>query len=364
MKAALASLLSRPLQAWDGEADDVLVCCDIRRETRDVSSFHFRGSDPGLFRHMPGQFLTFSFPIGGEEVQRCYTVSSPPTRPDTLAITVKRVSGGVVSNWLHDRLRVGDRLRALGPAGTFSCALHPADKYLFLSAGSGITPLMSMLRSFDDLAERPDLGFVHAARSVSDIIFHDEIVTISRHWPGLRTAFACEDPGSALPPGCHAGRLNPQLLQALVPDLQQREIFCCGPSPFMAAVRGMLAEAGCLPQCYHEESFSFPSEEVSAPIAEIPTASDGDQPKFSIQFARSGRRVDCSGNQTVLEAASAAGMRLPASCTRGVCGTCKSKLVSGQVEMQHGGGIRQREIDGGQILLCCSRPVSDVVIER
>src|SRR6201996_6345146 len=96
--------------------------------------------------------MTYAFEIGGETVHRCYTISSSPTRPDTISITVKRVPGGPVSNWLHDNLRPGMAVRATGPMGVFSAMEHPARKYLFLSGGSGITPLMSMTRSYRDLA--------------------------------------------------------------------------------------------------------------------------------------------------------------------------------------------------------------------
>ena len=112
---------------WDPDADDTLICCHVRPETHDVKSFLFRTRGPGLFRFRPGQFITLELEIGGEEINRCYTISSAPTQPDTLSITVKRKAGGVVSNWLHDNLKPGSRIKALGPAGDFSCTHHPAD---------------------------------------------------------------------------------------------------------------------------------------------------------------------------------------------------------------------------------------------
>src|SRR5262245_59078484 len=115
---------------WNSDVDDVLICTHVRPETHDVKSFLFRTPSPKLFRFRPGQFITLDVEIEGDVINRCYTISSPPTRPDTLSITVKRTPGGKVSNWLHENLKVGVALKALGPAGEFSFTLHAAPKYL------------------------------------------------------------------------------------------------------------------------------------------------------------------------------------------------------------------------------------------
>ena len=141
-----SSYLGAGLPDWDAEADDILVCRQIRAETADVKSFTFSARTPRRFHFKPGQFLTLSLEIGGATVERCYTIASSPTRPCLVTITVKRVAGGLVSNWLHDQLRPGMELRALGPLGEFTAFDRPAGKFLFLAAGSGITPLMSMAR--------------------------------------------------------------------------------------------------------------------------------------------------------------------------------------------------------------------------
>jgi 3-phenylpropionate/trans-cinnamate dioxygenase ferredoxin reductase subunit len=138
----------------------------------------------------------------------------------------------------------------------------------------------------------------------------------------------------------------------------------------MKAVRGLLDEAGFDRTHYHEESFSFESLAAEAvPEATVQDAApaespDADAPQFSVSFAKTGREIACGAAQHVLDAARQAGVRLPASCTQGMCGTCKVRLVSGQVDMKHNGGIRQREIDQGMVLLCCSKPLSDLVIDK
>ncbi|WP_088348906.1 MULTISPECIES: hybrid-cluster NAD(P)-dependent oxidoreductase [Rhodomicrobium] len=356
--------LSTPLPDWDSEADDVLVCRQVRRETHDVATFVFSARKPCLFRFKPGQFLTLDLSIGGEAVNRCYTISASAARPYRISITVKRQPGGIVSNWLHDHLKSGGQIRAIGPLGSFTPAPSAGRKWLMLSGGSGITPLMSMTRTACDLAEDRDIVFVHAAREPADIIFRHELDAMALQMPSLRLAHLCETvAGEAHWPG-FTGRLSLPMLRLIAPDFLEREIFCCGPAPFMAAVRAMLGEAGFAMSRYSQESFDFaelaPAEQ--AEVSETVAAHHGDS--FRVEFAKSGRIIECAPDTTILAAAKAAGLRLPSSCTRGLCGTCKSRILSGTLDMRHEGGIRQREIDNGLALLCCSKPTSDLVIDR
>jgi len=359
---------SRLGERWTSDDEETLVCCQVREETHDVKSFFFMSREGRTFVFEPGQFVTLELEIDGETINRCYTISSAPTRPHTISITVKRVPGGKVSNWLHDNLRAGDAVRVLGPAGAFTCARRPSGKYLFLSAGSGITPLMSMSRTHHELGEDRDIVFLHSARTPDDIIFARELDLIASNHRNFRTAFVCERIGQRSNWSGITGFLTLPLLSLIAPDFMEREIFTCGPAPYMEAVRKMLADAGFDRSQYHEESFSF--EETVAPeldaVAASPAVSDAAPAgeRFAVSFAKSRREIECAADQHVLDAARQAGVRLPSSCTQGMCGTCKVKLVSGQVEMKHNGGIRQREIDQGMVLLCCSKPLTDLVIDK
>ncbi|MGF7000755.1 FAD-binding oxidoreductase [Paraburkholderia sp. GAS32] len=381
---------------WNSDTDETLVCCQVRQETHDVKSFFFRAPSERAFVFEPGQFITLELEIDGEAVNRCYTISSPPTRPHTISITVKRVPGGKVSNWLHDNLHAGMEVRVLGPSGEFTCARHPARKFLFLSAGSGVTPLMSMSRAHHELGEDSDIVFVHSARTPDDIIFARELDLIASNQANFRTAFVCERLGARTNwPGV-TGFLTLPLLKLIAPDFLDREIFTCGPAPYMQAVRHLLDEGGFDRSHYHEESFSF--ETISEVAAQLTTAHVGDalqaptasaesfvearehaagfapaqvpvtpveiETTFKVSFAKSNREIECGSGQHVLDAAKKAGIRLPSSCTQGMCGTCKVKLVSGEVAMKHAGGIRQREVDQGMVLLCCSKPLSDLVVDK
>lgn len=356
--------LGEGLPAWNAEEDDVLVCRAVRQETHDVKTFVFSGRSPRWHSYKPGQFITLDLTIDGQAVNRCYTISSSPTRPHLISITTKRFAGGVVSPWMHDHLKPGDEIRAMGPMGEFNCVDHASvnGKYLLLSAGSGITPLMSMARSFHDLALETDTLFLHSARSPADIIFREELAIMARS-PGFRAVPICEHDSLNESWTGLRGRITLPMLEMVAPDFKEREVFACGPAPYMAGIRAMLSQAGFDMTRYHEESFKF--EDLAPEDAAVaPPANTDATPTYRVEFTKSRRVIEVPADTNVLAAARAAGMRLPSSCTRGLCGTCKSKLVSGEVSMQHQGGIRQREIDQGMVLICCSKPLSDLVIER
>ncbi|NGO10173.1 hybrid-cluster NAD(P)-dependent oxidoreductase [Streptomyces sp. HC44] len=340
------------------ETEELLVCRQVHPLTHDVTTFVFEYAEPRLFRHEPGQFLTLALDIDGRPVQRCYTISSPPTRPFLLSITVKRVPGGLVSNWLHDHLKPGDTVRARGPLGEFSTARHPAPKYLFLSGGVGVTPSMAMTRTLYDLADPADVVFVHSARTPADIVFRHELDLIAATAPNIRVVHICEEDRPYAPWGGYRGRLTIETLRQVAPDLREREVFTCGPAPYMAAVRHMLSDAGLDMERYHEESFTF-----EAPTASTDASAAGTSAGFKVEFTRSGRTIECDADTSLLAAASRAGLSLPASCAQGMCGTCKTTLLSGSVDMQHNGGIRPREITQNKILLCCSKPLEDLAID-
>lgn len=346
---------------WNSGEQKTLQCCAVRQETHDVKTFIFRCADFSALSFEPGQFITISPIIAGQTVARCYTVSSPPTRPFAFSITVKRVPGGAISNWLHDNLNPGDTLRASGPTGSFTPVGHPAKKLLYLSAGSGVTPLMSMTRAVYDMAANLDIVFIHSARTPVDIIFHEELLGMQASMPGLRVISICEGRGDTTEWQQPIGRLDLPLLHQQVPDFKEREVFTCGPQGYMEAVKSLLKEGEFDFEHYHQESFdiSVLSEE---PLIEQ-TPSLDQQDAFTVTLARSGKTFSMSGSQTVLAAAKKAGAIVPSSCSQGVCGTCKTALLKGTVEMNHNGGIRQREIDKGLRLLCCSKPTSDLVVD-
>ena len=335
---------------------------------------------PGAFAFRPGQYLTLTVEVDGVPVERCYTISSPPSRPHLLTITVKRIEGGVLSPYLHDRLVVGDRLDVRGPMGDFTVADHPAAGYLLLSAGSGITPTLSTLRTMADLGELggpdgADVVVVHSARTPADLACRAELEALATTHDGLWLLWVCEGDAPGMPAWTGArGRVSADLLREAVPDLAERQVFTCGPPGYMEATRTILATLGLDPARCHEESFVIGTEaapgplELVGPVVEpavgpvvgAPVAAPG---TATVRFGRSGREVACAPGTTVLQAAREAGVNIPSSCGTGLCGTCKSGLLSGRVEMNHQGGIRPREIAQDKFLPCCSTPDGDVVVD-
>ncbi len=340
-----------------------LVCTGVVQVTHDVKSFILATRNARGFDFLAGQHLSLTVDVDGERVQRCYSVSSPADRSGQLTITVKRVPGGRVSGWLHDRLKVGDRVRTAGPFGRFTTSRHPAAAHLLLSAGSGITPLMSMARTLQDSPEPHDVVFVHSARTPADIIFRPELEAMGAPGSGLRVAVVCSADSPDEPWTGPRGRLTGSLLTQLVPDLTARAVFTCGPPAYRDAVRRMLDRAGVDPARCHEESFRRGDITAAEPPADDTAAGSDHRAGFAVEFRRSGRVVRCAPDSTILAAALRAGVRLPSSCGEGLCGTCKTTLLSGEVDMRHAGGIRPREIAADKILVCCSRPRADVVID-
>ena len=239
-------------------------CVGAIDETHDVKTFRFAADPPVLFTYQPGQFIIVTLEINGRLLKRPYSISSTPSRPHTLEITVKRVPSptdspeatpGLVSNWLHDNMKVGSELMVSGPGGQFSCLANPSKKVLMISADSGITPMISMLRWVFDTGADCDIVCFYSARSPRDIIFRQELEWMAARLPKLRLAISV----TKLEPGqvwCgFTGRLTEPILQAIAPDFLQRRVYVCGPNAFMAGIKNMLNNLSFPMQNYYEESF-------------------------------------------------------------------------------------------------------------
>ena len=342
----------------------VLEVIGVTDEAPEVKTFTFRSDAQTWFRYKPGQFVTLELPAADGPVMRTYTLSSSPSRPFSISVTVKAQAGSTGTRWMFDNLKPGVRIKAFGPGGDFTHHNHPAPKYLFISAGSGITPMMSMLRWLNDCAPWTDVSFVNCARRPEEIIFRKELELLGTQMPGLSLGFLIEERSSSRESWFgHMGRIDAVRLPLLSPDFQEREVFCCGPDPFMRAVRGMLEAAGFDMKFYHQESFGAPPTEPLAAPANVAEAGRVAEARLPIRFADSNVDGECLAGQTVLQAARAGGVRISAACEFGLCGTCRVKKISGEVEMNHNGGILDDEIAEGYILACCSKPLSALEIE-
>ncbi|KEZ79122.1 ferredoxin [Salinisphaera hydrothermalis C41B8] len=356
-------------QTWTNGRHTVR-CVKVIQETADTRTFCFMSEQPVMFFFKPGQFVTLELEIDGEPIMRSYTISSSPSIPYSFSITVKRLPGGKVSNWLHDNLGVGDVLAVHGPVGNFNIIDHPAEKYLMLSGGVGITPLMSMTRWFFDTNAAVDLHFVHSTRTPHDIIYHRELSHMFSRLPEFTLHIVCEkDDKRGESWAGFRGYLTEPMLELMVPDFMEREIFCCGPTPYMNVVKNILHNRGFDMTHYHEESFGATPASVREDVielaeqAEVAAEEVDDADLYEVEFASTHKSVRIRPNETLHAAAAKIGLHIPKACGMGICGTCRVGLKSGEVEMDHNGGITEEDIEDGYILSCCSRPKTDVVVD-
>ncbi|WP_437880265.1 glycine-betaine demethylase subunit GbcB [Pseudomonas sp. LRF_L74] len=352
-------------QTWSNGRHPVR-CVKVIQETWDVRSFCFTAEQPILFFFKPGQFVTLELQIDGEQVMRSYTISSSPSVPYSFSITVKRAPGGKVSNWLHDNMKVGDELAVHGPVGLFNAIDFPADKVLFLSGGVGITPVMSMARWFYDTNANIDMVFVHSARSPKDLVFQRELEHMAARIENFALHLVCEKHGLGEAWAGYRGYLNDKMLALMAPDYMEREIFCCGPTPYMNAVKNFLKNNGFDMSHYHEEAFGPTPPEVREEVEELAAeaAEAGESAvQYEVEFAITGKSVRIAPGETVHVAAQKVGLHIPKACGMGICGTCMVQKTSGSVEMNHNGGITEEDEAEGYILSCCSVPKSDLVID-
>jgi ferredoxin-NADP reductase len=332
-----------------------LRCVQIIDETHDVKTFRFAADPPKLFFHRPGQFVTLEVNVDGKAVRRSYTISASPSRPHLLSVTVKKFPGGLISTWLHKNLGIGDTLCVDGPFGKFTC-VDDARPHLFISGGSGITPVMAMARWLCDTAAEADIDFIHFARSPDDLVFADELRLMSRDQRGFRCHFVCTRADADTGWKGAVGRISRELLAELVPDFNRRSVYLCGPLGFMDAARAILERSGCAIDRVHQEIFGgLPRRNREAADAQAGTAA-------KLIFAASNIEVDCAGSDYILDIALEHGLEQPFSCRSGLCGTCKVALIDGVVEHDSDDGLSADDVRNGLILSCQARPIGRVVV--
>ncbi|MFM4899246.1 hybrid-cluster NAD(P)-dependent oxidoreductase [Aeromonas hydrophila] len=327
-----------------------LRCIGRRADTHDVASWQFVPQTGSLPAVLAGQCVTLHTEIDGQPHCRAYTLSSSP-QDACWQVTIKDV--GLVSHHLHQTLQVGDEIRVDGPFGDFNLTALPCERPLLLSAGSGITPMWAMLR--DELAKRPDadVRFIHSARSPEDVIFADGLAALAAAHAGVRHALILEEAPADHP---WVGRLTPEMLRELAPDLLARHVYLCGPAPYMTAVCTMLAELGLPAAQLHQESFGLPAGTSSA--APVVVGSD----HFWLTLKKSGKKVKILPGQTLLAALEGAGETMMAACRAGVCGACRC-TTEGEIERQSVMTLSAQDLERGVALACSCTASGDVSVD-
>jgi glycine betaine monooxygenase B len=347
----------------------VVRCVKVIRECWDVSTYCFMSESPVMYFFKPGQFVTLELEINGEQVMRSYTISSSPSVPYSFSISVKRDPAGLCSNWLHENLAEGEKVVVHGPVGDFNCIDYPSDKVLMLSAGVGITPVMSMARWWFDTNGEVDMIFVHSARTPKEIIYRRELEYMDSRIANFNLSIVCKYHDIGETWNGYKGHLTEDMLRMIAPDFMEREVFCCGPTPYMDAVKGILERNGFPLAHYHDESFGSTPVEVMDEVVELAEEAAHeseiavDIEKFQVRFNNTGKCAEVSPGETVHEAAAKLGLHIPKACGMGICGTCKVLVTDGDVVMEHNGGITPGDIKAGYILSCCSVPQGHVAVE-
>lgn len=317
---------------------------NVIAETGDTRTFFLRPN--GRWQgHRAGQYVPVEVEIDGVRVRRCYSISSAPGAP-LVAITVKRVPGGRVSGWLHDRIRPGHVL-GLGAAGGDFVLDRPAPEPLLMySGGSGITPLMSILRELAARGAVGDLVFVHHARSRREVIFGDELQALAARHPGLRLELRLDDELAA------DRRFDEAWLERAVPDFARRTTMLCGPPGLMGAVETMWQRAGA--------SGNLRREHFALPVAAA-RASPGEAAAVSVNLTSSERTVAAMSARPLLEQLEEAGERPAHGCRMGICNTCACRKRRGSVRNLLTGEVSSEPDE--DIRLCISAAESDLELQ-
>jgi ferredoxin-NADP reductase/DMSO/TMAO reductase YedYZ heme-binding membrane subunit len=358
-----------PRRFWSGE----LRVLRITQETHDVKTFRFGAlaGGPLPFVHKPGQYLNLSLIIDGEQVNRSYSIVSPPTQDQYCEVTVKRTANGRASRYLHDVLREGAVVRVSAPAGRFVFTGSEADSVVLIAGGVGITPLMAILRNLRDQAWKGDAYLIFAVTTARDIIFFDELKALASRFLGFHLTVTLSGEDDPSWRGAR-GRVSTELLTSTVPGLLGHPIYLCGPDPMMAEVRRILGSLGVDKAQIKTELFiSTPAAktggggavEASTAVAAPSEAATMEDGIVTIEFRRSGKVAELPVDTSILEAAEDAGVDLPFECRSGICGQCKTKLISGRVTMDVQDALTPSDRMKGLILACQAHSRGSVVVD-
>jgi ring-1,2-phenylacetyl-CoA epoxidase subunit PaaE len=344
-----------------------LAVNDLRRESPDAVSLTFaipkELSDDYSFN--PGQYLTLRTTMDGEEVRRSYSICSGPDDGE-LRIAVKKVDGGAFSNWAADDLKAGDELDVMTPTGRFGVAPAPdqARLYVGFAAGSGITPILSIVKGV--LAREPDSRFFlfYGNRSTSSMMFLEELEELKDRFMQRLSLFHVISGEEQDIPILH-GRLDGEkvrvLLRSLVPAASVDHVFICGPTGMSEDIEATCRAIGIADEKIHVERFvsEFGGKPRAKKVVPVDTP-----PKAVASLIIDGKRRDVpiAEDEAILDAALRAGMDLPFACKGGMCSTCRAKLVEGEAAMDVNYSLEPWELKAGFILTCQAKPVSEKIV--
>lgn len=328
---------------------------DVIAESDDARSFVLAVPEDkrSLFTYRSGQFLTVCAPTDEGELERCYSLSSVHGVDEFLKVTVKRVPFGPVSNWMVDKVRPGDTLRVMRPAGLFVSRAPEMDLSLF-AAGSGITPIVSLAKDRLLHNKGARVSLFYANRDERSVIFRTELAALAADFADRFTVTHWLESVQGLP--------SHKLIAAHARDLGSRENFICGPAPFMDAAAAALAQLGVDKHFVHLERFAFAAPKKQSPNAASQSSAQ-DEPDASLEVTLGGetRTLAWPADTLMLDVMEAAGLNPPYSCRAGACGACICQLDAGKVDMRHNELLDDADLAEGLVLACQAIPRSATV---
>jgi ring-1,2-phenylacetyl-CoA epoxidase subunit PaaE len=349
-----------------------LTIADVAPETDNAIkvSFAVPAQLRETFNYKQGQYLTLSTDIDGETVRRSYSICSG-INDEAMQVAIKRVEGGVFSNFANDSLKRGDTVAVMPPQGSFFTELDAvrSRSYLFLASGSGITPVVSNIKSI--LENEPDsrVTLLYSNKRTNTIMFRETLSFLKNrfmtrfHWVNIMSR---EDQGSDVLNGRLNNRKGGELNRQLVALKGFDEYFICGPESMISEVSRGLRSVGASEEQIHYELFASSAEDAQAVVAKHHARARDYGGKTSdvtvIQDGRGSQFELSADGENILDAGLNQGIDLPYSCKGGVCSTCKAKLVEGEVDMDITHGLEAGELEAGFILTCQAHPISDKVV--
>lgn len=339
---------------------------DIRRETADAVSIAFEipPQQQPEYQFKQGQYVTLKLKVDGEEIRRSYSLCTSPFSEKELRVAIKEVAGGKASTYINRHLKVGEAMEVMTPMGNFTTPLSgaKAKNYVLFAGGSGITPMMSILKSILYVEKQSKITLVYANRSEESTIFKAEIDKIASENANLKVVYIFEQPQQSLGE-LQTGIITPEKGKALVEHfslLTADEYFICGPGPMMENVKTTLESLKIAKEKIHIEYFTSVIEAVNqaagdtdaAVNAKVKVIQYGVETEFQLE----------TGSISILEAAIEAGVDAPFSCKGAVCCTCRAKVLEGKVKMTANYALTDEEVEEGFILTCQAHPITDNVV--
>lgn len=343
---------------------------DIRRETAEAVSVAFEvpPQQQPEFQFKQGQYITLKMQLKGEEVRRSYSLCSSPYGEKELRVAIKEVAGGKVSTFINRELKVGDTMEVMTPMGNFTTPLSgsKAKNYVLFAGGSGITPMMSILKSVLYVEKQSKITLLYANKNEDSVIFRNEIGTLVSNNPNLTVVHILDQPANKVS-DLQTGIVTVEKALALIENfggINADEYFICGPGPMMENVKSALEKLKIAKEKVHIEYFTSVIDAVNQAAGggnDVPGGNVNAKVKVLQYGIETGFELE-TGGLSILEAAIEAGVDAPFSCKGAVCCTCRAKVLEGKVKMNANFALTDAEVEEGFILTCQAHPLTETVV--